>query len=1197
MISPATLTGPSSRTARIHLLLPLALAFLLAAFGGVAHALKPIDMSANVERLDIAGIGEVYEGQGDTLQVETAPGADGNVGRMSVRASNRGTNPNWFVFALRNPTDKAVERWLTAERYSFAGSGIVWPELDQRRLENVTPSIGFVPERIPFDRADAFRLTVEPGQTITFAVELAGDRLPRFQLWRGLDYEKRNRNRQLFYGMLLGTVGLLAVFLSIVFAVNHQAIFPAGALLSWLSLVYLCVEFGLWHKMFNVRPEENAQYRAAAEAALAAALLIFLHVFLRLNRWHGFVRLLLGLWTGALLVLVAVAFLDPRLASTFARLSTGLIGVAGSLLLAFLAFRWDDRALALMPAWVLLDVWLFGASLALTGRLGGDVVVNSVITGFGLVVILLGFTVTQHAFRNIEPLLTANVDDQQLRALAIENTSAAVWEWNARLDEIRVDPELEAALGLPPGQLNARSERFAERLHPTDKSRFKTLLADIGERYGGSLREELRLRHADGGYRWFELEAAAIPVRDRAAPRVIGLIREVSDVKRAQERLVHDAVHDTLTSLPNRALMVDRLGTAVARARSEPLVRPTVFLVDVDRFKSINSTFGSIAGDSLLISTARRLVRHAGPQDTVARIGGDEFALVFTMTMDAREQAAMAEAIRSSLRSPVEINGQELVLTAAVGYAQLASVERETARDLLDRAEAALHRAKRRGPDQVAQYDDSVKAERDERAMMESELRVALERGQLRLEYQPIMYLRTEELAGFEALLRWDHPKLGTIGPADFIGLAEESDLIVAIGSFVLQRAVADLQRWQSELPRENAPLFASVNVSSRQLFRQDLVNEVRHLTERAVVPKGSIRLEVTESLVMENPEKAAHVLGELVQAGAELSLDDFGTGYSSLSYLSVFPFDTIKIDKAIVHAGAAGGAGSAVLRSIVALSHELGKKVVAEGVELPEELGLLRTLGCEYAQGHHCGVPMSQKEALQFLKGLRKDERRLKRAGLLRLKSRKRDGSEEKPRAPARPPKGASLPVGARGEGKGAEQPALARTRPIAAAERRRPTGEKGRLPPPLPSADRSKSGGRQLPGAGMTANLSASAVQPLPVQPAARLAEALGLSNVPTPEVTETVSAASASLARLQAEMSRVVSTASPVKAPLPAGVQGGGPQPTTVGQDLRTTTLPPEVAASLARLAGGTPPPSPQRDGQSAKTDEQTKTTAGS
>ena len=311
------------------------------------------------------------------------------------------------MFALTNTTDKPIERWLAADRYDTVGSGVVWPDLDARRVDAVTPSVGYVPERIKNDRADVFRLTLEPGQTVTFVAELASERFARLYLWKPIEYEQKSRDRQLFNGIMLGITGLLAIFLTAVFAANHKAIFPTAAIFTWCVLAYLCVDFGFWHKLFNVRPEENAQYRAATEAGMAATLLIFLYTFLRLGAWHGFVRMLLGLWVTAQLVLVAVAFLDPRLAATFARLSSVAIAGVGAALTLFLALRGQDRALSLVPTWMLLLVWLFGAGVTFTGRLSGDIVVFGLTAGLVLIVVLIGFTVTQYAFRSFEPLYGA----------------------------------------------------------------------------------------------------------------------------------------------------------------------------------------------------------------------------------------------------------------------------------------------------------------------------------------------------------------------------------------------------------------------------------------------------------------------------------------------------------------------------------------------------------------------------------------------------------------------------------------------------------------------------------------------------------------------------------------------------------------------------------------------------------------------
>ena len=247
---------------------------------------------------------------------------------------------------------------MTADRYTVVGSGTVWPDLDARRIESITPSVGFVPERIKNDKADVFRITLEPGQTITYVAELAGDRFSRVYLWRPIDYEIKSRDRQLFNGAMLGLTGLLAIFLTAVFAANHKLIFPAAALVSWAVLNYLCVDFGFFHKLFNLRPEDNAIYRAAGEAAMAASFVIFLSTFLRLGLWHGIVRMMIGVWIVAQLTLIAVAVIDPRLAATFARLSFLAIGGVGGMFTVFLAFKGQDRALSIVPTWVLFLVWI-----------------------------------------------------------------------------------------------------------------------------------------------------------------------------------------------------------------------------------------------------------------------------------------------------------------------------------------------------------------------------------------------------------------------------------------------------------------------------------------------------------------------------------------------------------------------------------------------------------------------------------------------------------------------------------------------------------------------------------------------------------------------------------------------------------------------------------------------------------------------
>ncbi|NOT70694.1 MAG: EAL domain-containing protein [Hyphomicrobium sp.] len=1182
------------------------------ALTGAAHALTPIVVQPDLERVEITTLGEAYEGRGESLQVETAAGADGVTGRMTVRSSVPGANPNWMVFALSNKTDKPMERWLTADRYTVSGSGTVWPDLDARRIEAVTPSIGFVPERVRSDKADVFRVTLEPGQTITYVAELSTERFARIYLWKPIDYEIKTRDRQLFNGAMLGLTGLLAIFLTAVFAANHKIIFPAAALVSWSVLSYLCVDFGFFHKLFNLRPEDNAVYRAAGEAAIAASFAIFLSAFLRLGLWHGLVRMLIGVWIVAQLALVAVAVIDPRLSATFARLSFLLIGALGGMFTLFLAVRGQDRALSLVPTWVLFLVWVFAAGMTLSGRLSGDVVVAGLVAGLVLVVILLGFTVTQFAFRSLDPVYAGAPTELQSRSLALAGSGSIIWEWNIRRDEFKVGPEIEIALALMPGELSCKADDFLRHVHPTDKERFRVMLVSAQERAGVKIRTDFRLRHADNSWRWFELEAASVPNADGRTLRCVGLIRDVSDAKRAHERLLHDAVHCSLTGLPNRELFLDRLKTAVVRARADKTVRPSVIFIDLDKFKSVNSSFGLVRGDSLLLTVARRLQRHLGPHDTAARVGGDQFALLFIGEQEARNLAALAERVRRSLRAPIPLASQEIVLTGSIGIA-IWDAEQTGDDDLLKEAELAMYRAKRGGADRIEVFEPDMRRESDDRIQIESDLRKALDKNQLKVLFQPIIYLPTKELAGFEALVRWDHPKHGMLNPITFVPVAEESDLITKLGSYVLIRAAKECAKWQQELPRAERQLFVSVNVSSRQLFKPESVQEIRHVLGRNIVPRGALRLEITETLVMENPEQAVEVLETLRGAGAELALDDFGTGYSSLAYLQRFPFDTIKIDRELVRASSSAN-GAAIMRSIVALTHELSKKVVAEGVEHAEEAIFLRSIGCEYAQGYHFGEPISERDVIHLLKIVRRSEKRLQPRGFFRPKLKTKKIEAPAVSVAAEPVNAAATALAAAADSKPHALPARAIVRPRqkappAAAAAPVPAAPIGLAPPRETAAAFAMPPAAQPPqnGAAPAQRMPAPSIpQPQtsaprpspPTQPAPYRApppvqmpiqmqvQAPAQNYVPPVPLPQPPAAA-----KLQPPLAEALARVLPPSAPQPPVVQQppGPPQYTAAPQFTagppplppRTSgtapppdysKLPPGVAASLARLAAG-------------------------
>lgn len=1007
------------RLQRLLAVLILVFSALLAG-GQSARALEAIALTPDQGRIEITTRGELYEGRGDSLQVETAASADGTTGRLSVRATTTGTNPSWMVFALHNPTDVAVERWISADRYTIIGSGVVWPDLDARRIETITPSIGFVPERVESDRADVFRITLEPKQTITYVAELSSERFARIFVWKPLDYELKVRERQLFNGVMLGLTGLLAIFLTAIFAANHKVIFPAAALVAWCVLGYLCVDFGFFHKLFQLKAENNAVYRAATEASMAASLVIFLYFFLRIPLWHGLARMLFGVWILAQLALVAVAVIDPRLASTFARMSFGLLAAAGMMLTLFLALRGQDRALALIPTWLLFLVWCFGTGVTLTGQLAGDMVVSGLVSGLVLIVLLIGFTVTQFAFKSLEPIYGASPTELQLRSVAVEAAGAGVWEWSARRDEIKVSGNVEAALGLNPGELNTKVEDFCRHVHPADQERLRLSLVSNEERNDGQMRCVFRLRHADNSYRWFEVDASTIPSQDGRTVKSVGLLRDVTDSKRAQERLMTDAVRCSLTGLPNSQLLEDRLAVAMQRARNESDIRPTVLYIDIDKFKSVNASYGIVVGDSLLLTVARRIQRHLEPEDTLARAGGDRFAILLIKERPAQELAGLAERVRRSLRSPIKLAGQDIVLTGSIGMAIFDGHQNDD-RELLREAETAMYRAKRGGADRIEIFRPEMRQQKDERAVVDAEIRKAVEKNQIRVYYQPIVYMPTEELAGFEALVRWEHPKHGLINPFGYLEHESSADILAKTMHLAISQALKDCQHWQKELPRTDNALFVNFSLPAVLKIDQNLAQEIRQALSRYPVAKGCLKLGVSECVVMRNPEHAGEILEWLKGAGAELVLDEFCSGYSSLIHLGRLSFEAVRIDRMLLDGnGGADSSAGGMLRAVTAMTHELGRKVLVEGVETDEDVAYLRSIDCEFGQGFYYGDPISERDVLHLLKLVRKSERRIQPKGLFRAALRKKKASEGQ-EAPAKP---SALPVAAQD---GVPQPEIA--------------------------------------------------------------------------------------------------------------------------------------------------------------------------
>ncbi|HMF26957.1 MAG TPA: EAL domain-containing protein [Pseudolabrys sp.] len=926
-----------------------------------AWAVEAVNVRLDTAAIDLTAATEVQKTEGDRIQVSTAPGPDGIVRRIEVRAREK--NNNWAVLALTNNSDEQIDRLIVVPHYRMVGSGLFWPDLGLSRIAAITPSTGDRPVRQEGTTADIFRITLDPGTVITFVAELRTDKLPQIYLWEPDAYKDKVNSFTLYYGIVIGIAGLLALFLTILFVVKGSIMFPAAAALGWAVLIYIGIDFGFWGKVFDMSAGAERVWRACGEAILSATLLVFLFAYLNLSRWHVRYAHITIAWLAALAALIAVAVFDPAVAAGIARMSLAGIAVFGLALVIYLSTHGFDRAVLLIPTWLLLVVWTMAAGLAVTGLVTNDIIGPALLGGLVLIVMLIGFTVMQHAFAG--GITQGIVSDVERRALALTGAGDLIWDWDVSSDKVFTSPETESMLGLKRGTLDGPAATWLEVLHPLDRDRFRAALDSVVEQRRGRLTQDFRLRTVDGHYLWFALKARPVVGSDGEVVRLVGTLTDVTDFKNAEERLLFDAVHDNLTGLPNRELFIDRMEAAFGFARADPQIRPSIIVIDLDRFKQVNDSVGMAIGDSILLTIARRLSRLLKPQDTLARLSGDQFALIVLSEREPARIVAFAETIRRTLRAPITFNDREIFLTASIGLA-LAENHANRTDEVLKDAELAMYYAKRIGGDRIEIFKPAMRSRKTDRLTMESELRRAIEREEIKVLYQPIVRLEDRAIAGFEALARWDHPKLGRLSPAEFITIAEEIGLIVDLGLFVLDHTARQLAQWQAAT-RAREPVFASVNVSSRQLLRRDLIQDLRGVLARTALARGTLKLEITESLVMENPEHAAQMLTRIKELGAGLSLDDFGTGHSSLAYLQRFPFDTIKIDQSFVRT-TARGTRPVILRSIIALAHDLGMEVVAEGAETDSDAVELYQLGCEYAQGFAFGEPMTSEAARDLL-------------------------------------------------------------------------------------------------------------------------------------------------------------------------------------------------------------------------------------
>ncbi len=903
----------------------------------------------------------------------------------------------WLIVSLANEGAAPQQRTLALRNPSLAGAGVLGMGQSAMRVKTAVHWSGdgrVQPLEWSASRGavETYDLTLPAGLTthVALLVDDPVETSYALSLWEPGAYAALERTQATARGALLGALLVLAALVAGRWVLEGREEDLAATAFVVTAVLLLAATLGVHYAIASPASALSGGMRAAALIFFAAAGLYFIHARLALERLHPALPSVL-VWTalgGVVLGLGALAGVGIELA---AGPYAALAALMALIVTVVMARRGEHRAPALLPGVVFLGLCAVAAGVLFTLPAGPQAAMQTLLlstavaagTGLCTLAAVLGRAdeaglgdfeeahtrVGERALAAPEPsqpLAIATGDGAARSALALDAAQEGVFDLDVLTEHVFVSPVVEAMMGLPIGAMTGPHDGWYARLHPDDKDVYRTAFESYVARGNANFRLEFRIRHEDGSHRWVHLKASALPGDEGRANRVIGLLSDIAARKAGEAQLMLDALHDRLTGLANRIVLLDRMTRILDEDVVGEASPPALMVIDVDRFKTINEALGQGEGDALLIAVARRLEQLVGPDDTVARIGGDEFAVFLRHGIGDEGFETAGRIVADVLAAPLLLDGQEVSPSVSIGMAEARS-EQGGAQGLLQDAEIALYGAKAEGLGHILVFNPSMRGEGADHQTRGADLKRAVEAGEIELFYQPVMSLKDGRLSGFEAVPRWRHPERGLLTPDRFLDGVEDSDAAGALGRHAITTLLGHIRAWHLHMPMD-PPLFIELALDAEALTHPDVQASLRAGLGEDSPPAGSVRLAVSEAAFMSNPEAAGEALRAAVDGGAGLTLEDFGSGVSSLSAVQKYPFTALKIGRALVTGMRTEPRIETIARSIVTLAHDLEQEVIAVGPETEDDVRRLRALGCDFAQGFIFGNPLPAEAAETLL-------------------------------------------------------------------------------------------------------------------------------------------------------------------------------------------------------------------------------------